>query len=136
MDHAGKTNSAAVMPSLFQADELAPYDYEERDSYHLQDNIDAEMAGGGGMRITVYAEAVSPENGFDYLDVTRFGRGPTHAQTAKKMRWPGPGGWIFRTAAGPWSPGSDWVTDAAYRTDRYLDDAEEEIAREIERQIL
>jgi hypothetical protein len=29
MDHAGKTNSAAVMPSLFQADELAPYDYEE-----------------------------------------------------------------------------------------------------------
>ena len=72
--------------------DAAPYDYEERDSYHLQDNIDAEMAGGGGMRITVYAEAVSPENGFDYLDVTRFGRGPTHAQTAKKMRWPGPGG--------------------------------------------
>jgi hypothetical protein len=29
MDHGIKSNSAAVMPSLFQADELAPYDYEE-----------------------------------------------------------------------------------------------------------
>jgi hypothetical protein len=29
MDHGVKTNSAAVMPSLFQADELAPYDFEE-----------------------------------------------------------------------------------------------------------
>ena len=29
MDHGVKTNSTAVMPSLFQADELAPYDFEE-----------------------------------------------------------------------------------------------------------
>jgi hypothetical protein len=29
MDRGVKSNSAAVMPSLFQADELAPYDYEE-----------------------------------------------------------------------------------------------------------
>jgi hypothetical protein len=29
MDHGVKQTSAAAMPSLFQADELAPYDYEE-----------------------------------------------------------------------------------------------------------
>jgi hypothetical protein len=29
MDHGLRANSAAVTPSLFQADELAPYDYDE-----------------------------------------------------------------------------------------------------------
>lgn len=87
----------------------APYDSDERDSFHLRDHIETPVsAGGGGITITVRARAVAP-NGFDYLGVTRRGRGPIVAAPGRWLHWQSGGGEHFAKAVGPWSPGEDWV---------------------------
>lgn len=116
--------------------DAAPYDFDGRDNYHLQDNIDANMSRGGGIRVTVTAEARSPESGYDYLDVTRYGHAGTIFPVRKrKLKWTQNGQRIVR----PYSAGStvagDWVEEGAAAADSAVDEAEGRIGRGIERVI-
>ena len=83
-------------------------------------------ASGGGVTVTDYAR--NPQSGFDYVGVTRWGRGairPKHRQfgsyslaTGKRrsgggaLRFTVGGRVVFVKEVGPWKPASDWVTDA------------------------
>lgn len=90
--------------------QAAPYDEEERDPFHLRDHIEVPVSfSGAGVTATVRATAVSPSNGFDYLRVTRYGRGPIVAAPGKYLHWQSGGRDVFAKHVGPYSPGSDWV---------------------------
>jgi len=91
----------------------APYDHDERDSYHLRDNITVTISSRNTIEADVKVRAVSPENGFDYLDVTRFGRGPIVKKGPGYLRWVDGSGVHYAKSVGPWSPGGDWVAEAA-----------------------
>lgn len=108
----------------------APFDSEERDSYHLQDHIEAPVSfGGGGVTITVRAEARSPGNGFDYLNVTRFGRGAIFASPGRWLHWQSGGQEHFAKSVGPWSPGEDWVERGQRESQDDVDQASRTLGR-------
>lgn len=108
----------------------APYDAEERDAFHLREHIEAPVSfSGGGVTITVRASAVSPGNGFDYLDVTRRGRGPIRAAPGRWLHWQSGGRDVYAKAVGPWSPGVDWVDEGQRAAERDVDQASRELGR-------
>lgn len=115
----------------------APYDSDERDGYHLRDHIEAPVSfGGGGITITVRAEARSPGNGFDYLDVTRRGRGPIRAAPGRWLHWQAGGRDIYAKAVGPWSPGVDWVERGQAAAEGDVNDASRTLGRVIPQVVL
>lgn len=117
--------------------DAAPYDDEERDSYHLRDNIETPVSfGGGGVTITVRARAVSPGNGFNYLDVTRRGRGPIVASPGSWLHWQSGGRDIYAKSVGPWSPGEDWVVRGQRAAEGDVRDASRTLGRLIREVVL
>lgn len=108
----------------------APYDVEGRDSYHLRDNIETPVSfSGGGVTITVRASARSPGNGFDYLNVTRRGRGAIVAAPGKWLHWQSGGRDHYAKAVGPWSPGEDWVERGHIEAEGDVGDASRTLGR-------
>lgn len=92
---------------------MSPYDFDERDSYHMQDHISVSVAARGRVEATVKIEAISPESGFDYLDVTRFGnRGSLRPRTSRFLKWQAGGETHFARETEGFHPATDWVADA------------------------
>jgi len=116
----------------------APYGDELRNSFHMADTIDANVASGGGIRLNVEVDAVDPGSGYDYLDVTRYGHaGPITVQTRKTLRWPySASGYVFAKQSAGSHVGRDWVDTASLEADRALDASENRIGRVIETVVL
>lgn len=129
-----RTRADPELTEVFQR--WAPYDQDERDDYHLQDHIEARVGTSGRVSVTVTAEARSPGSGFDYLDVTRFGRGPIFPRRAKMLSWVAGGIRYYARAVGPWSPGGDWVEEASQEAEMIADDIAEETGRVIYTRLL
>lgn len=85
---------------------------------------------GGGATLIVRADAKSPE-GFNYVPVTRKGRGPVRPRNAKALKIPVGGGFIFRMSAKAWRPASDWALDAHPEITRLADAETSSLSRRI-----
>lgn len=117
--------------------QAAPYDQDERDSYHLRDHIETPVSfGGGSVTVTVKATARSPANGFDYLNVTRHGRGPIRAAPGRWLHWQAGGRDFFAKSVGPWSPGVDWVERGHRAAEGDVRDASRTLGRVIRQVVL
>lgn len=115
----------------------APYDSDERDSYHLRDHIEARLFVAGRVRVTVYATAKDPRNGFDYLDITRKGhRGPIRPKRAPLLRWRAGGrSFTAKETAGS-HPDSDWVEEALPEAEQIAEDVADRVGRVVYTRLL
>jgi hypothetical protein len=120
---------------VFQS--FAPYDADERDDTHLREELDAKLATGGRIRITVESPVRDPRSGYAYTGVTRFGhRGRLVARSGGFLRWEDASGWhIARSTAGH-HPASDWVEDARPSAEDVASDAAERAGRVVYTRLL
>lgn len=94
-------------------EDYAPYDFDERDDYHMADHIEVAIATAGRIRATVQVAARDPATGFDYLDVTRFGhRGRIRRKNKSWLKWSNGSETFFARETAGHHPRSDWVEDA------------------------
>lgn len=118
-------------------EEYAPYDFMERDDYHLADHISVAISTLGRITAEVRAEAISPENRFDYLDVTRFGhRGTLTPRHRRWMKWTDGIETHYAKETAGYHPSSDWVEDAQPEADRAVADIAERAGRVIYTRLL
>ena len=118
MSEAARRMRGVILQELRESEEelrepferWAPYDlFEDHDTYHMQDHVTVSIATAGKIEANVRVRAVSPNTGFDYLDVTRFGRGAIVPVSGKVLRFPYHGEIIFTKYVKPWDPGLDWA---------------------------
>lgn len=115
----------------------APYDYEERDAYHMRDNIEVDVRDLGRAELLVRVEAISPESGYDYLEVTRFGHeGPIFPVSRKWLKWTSAGRVRFAKVSAGSHPAFDWVQAAEYESDIILGDISDRVGRQISTRVL
>jgi hypothetical protein len=115
----------------------APYDAEERDDYHLQDNIEARTAARDSIQTTVYARAVDPSSGFDYLDVTRFGHsGRIYPTRGEYLFWRSNGRLMRARSTAGHHPASDWVDDASVEAEQAAERVAETVGRRVYARVL
>lgn len=115
----------------------APFDVEERDSYHMRDHITVKVSGAGLPHAEVDVQAISPENGFDYLAVTRFGhRGTIRVKRAKYLRWVQQGEVMYAKETAGWHPAGDWVEDAMPEAEAVADALADRIGRTVYTRLL
>lgn len=118
-------------------EEYAPYDFMERDDYHLSEHITAALSTAGRIRVTIRVAAISPESGFDYLDVTRFGhRGTIKPRHKRWLKWSDGIETFFAKETAGHHPTSDWVEDAQPEAERVTDDVAERVGRVIYTRLL
>lgn len=125
-------------PRLLEAfQSFAPYDADERDSTHLQDELDAKLATGGRIRITVESPVRDPRSGYAYTGVTRFGHsGRIVAKSGGLLRWRDGSGWHAAHSTAGHHPSSDWVEDARPDAERVAADAAERAGRVVYTRLL
>lgn len=110
-------------------------------SGRLERALSAKVGSGGG-RISVTVEADGPvsDDGFPYLDVTRFGHRKNKIVAKHKDRFGRQGALAFngivRRSTRGYHPSHDWVQDAYAATEAALDQAQSEIGRKVEGAIL
>lgn len=128
-------SSAPEVQAIFE--DYAPYDVQERDDFHMQEHIEVVIATAGRIRANVQVLARSPESGFDYLDVTRFGhRGRLVAKRGRFLKWSdGTDTHWARETAGH-HPRSDWVEDAGPEVDVEADLVADRIGRVVYTRLL
>jgi hypothetical protein len=108
---------------------FAPYDEEDRDTFHMAETIEARVRG---TRIEVEVSAISPESGFDYLDVTRFGhRGRLYPDKGTFLRWKSGGRVHYARSTAGHHPAVDWVDAALPAAQRAADRSADRIGRKI-----
>lgn len=97
-----------------------------RDTGQMADSIKSVMHFRGHL-IRAQIAVSAQRDGFDYLNVTRFGHEvPQVVARGKRMavhvdgRHAAP---IYRRVVNPARPARDWVGDATHVSDRYIDDA-------------
>lgn len=100
----------------------------------LQRGIKARRVGIRGIDITVHA--ISPESGYDYAAVTRFGHQveeifPTEERKALLVRWQS-GGSNFRSNVRGFQPSGDWVDKGLPLVLEAADEAARQMGRELE----
>jgi hypothetical protein len=145
LDRAGRRLQTIILDEF--AGHVAPAltrtarDFAPHDTGRLERSIKAKVGSRGG-RITVTLEAgpVSDE-GYPYLDVTRYGHktDPIYPVHAKALRLPAPGrgpGFIFRAWVRGYHPASDWVADAAGSWEADMSAAEQRLGRAIDARLL
>jgi len=126
---------SAELTAIFR--EAAPYDYDERDDTHLQEELDVRLATAGQVRLTVHSPVRDPRSGFAYTDVTRFGhRGVLRPRKAKLLRWKDASGWHAAKETAGHHPASDWVQDARPEADRAVAEAADRLGRSISTRLL
>jgi len=103
-----------VSPDIIaEFERQAPYDADERDSYHMRDHIESHVEDLGRAQLTVTVEAISPESGYDYLDVTRRGhKGAISVKQQKRLKWKDAEGTHFAVTTKGHHPASDWTEQA------------------------
>lgn len=116
---------------------FAPYDAEERDSYHMQDHITVTVAAAGRIQATVKVEAISPESGFDYLDVTRYGhRGTLTPRRGTFLKWTSGGVTYYARETAGHHPATDWVEDAEPAAEQAAGDIADRVGRVVYTRLL
>lgn len=145
LDRAGRRLQTIILDEF--AGNVAPHvtrvarDFAPHDTGRLERSIKASVASrGGGVTVTLWAGALSDE-GYPYLDVTRYGHvtDPIRPVHAKALKIPafgrGPGFGFFAWVRG-YHPASDWVADAAGGWEQEMTAAEHRLARAIDARLL
>lgn len=115
----------------------APYDFDERDDYHMSEHVEAQVADTGRATMTVRIDAISPESGYNYLGVTRFGHaGPITADPPNRLRWVSGGVTHFARRTAGHHPASDWVENAQFEAEIIAGDIRDRVGREISTRVL
>lgn len=87
--------------------------------------------GGGGTFVT--ASARDPETGFDYVGVTRFGRGIAKPKSDDgALSFTGSGGLVYAASADAYDPPSDWAAEALPEVNQEAQQVTTKLARRIE----
>jgi hypothetical protein len=128
----------ASAPELTEPFETyALYDLDERDDYHMRDHVTATVAAAGRITTTIRIDAISPESGYDYLDVTRFGhRGTLRAKRTRFLRWEDAEGLHFARETAGFHPPTDWVEDAQPVAEQVAGDVAERAGRAVYTRLL
>lgn len=97
------------------------------------DSVSASQTSRGGrVGITVLSTGAFGEDGYNYFDVTRFGRGAIVPKTKKALAFDG----IVVRSVKAWKPAFDWVANAAAAANQEMDSAASRIGRQIQTRVL
>lgn len=113
----------------------------EGKTHQVENSVSASQTSRGGrVGITILTTGAKNEDGFDYFDVTRHGRGaivPKKGRVGKNGR---PAALAFDgivvRRVKPWKPARDWVESASHVAEQEMGRAANRIGRQIQTRII